>query len=81
MLILSWNVASWTTTVAQIKAQYGDVPSYLDRHHVDILCLQETKITVDKLKGDPTVGAANIEGWDSFWCCCRNIKKGAQGFN
>lgn len=47
--ILSWNVASWPTTAAKIIKHHGSLTHWLDRHNVDILCLQEVKATKPKL--------------------------------
>ena len=41
VVLISWNVASWPTTLKLIKQHYGSLGQYLDRHGVDILCLQE----------------------------------------
>jgi exonuclease III len=49
MQIISWNVASWQTTLAQIRIQHGSLSQYLDMLQCDILCVQETKLTRDKL--------------------------------
>ena len=43
VVLLSWNVASWPTTLALIQQHYGSLAAYLDRHAVNVLCLQETK--------------------------------------
>eukprot|EP01134_Creolimax_fragrantissima_P002841 CFRG2841T1 len=81
MLIVSYNVASWTTTLREIQSHFGSLSTWLDRLNIDILCLQEVKITRDKLSQSPDLYCASIDGWDSFWGCCRTSKKGAQGFN
>jgi exonuclease III len=45
MLILSWNIAGLKTSASRIVQHYGGLESYFrDRHHADIVCLQEHKI-------------------------------------
>ena len=55
MLIVSWNVASWNTTLAQIRQQHGSLGAYLGRLGADILCVQETKLSREKLEKEPNV--------------------------
>ena len=45
LLLASWNVAGWETTLKYIREHYGSLEAYLDRHQIDILCLQEVKVT------------------------------------
>ena len=40
LLLASWNVAGWETTLKYIREHYGSLEAYLDRHQIDILCLQ-----------------------------------------
>lgn len=54
--IVSWNVASWATTLAQIRRHHGSLARYLDLLQCDILCVQETKLTREKLATDAKVG-------------------------
>ena len=65
--IVSWNVASWPTALEMIIQQHGSLESWLQRHQVDILALQEVKVLLwrahetrgpeivftDKPAGDP----------------------------
>lgn len=69
VVLISWNVASWPTTLKLIKQHYGSLGQYLDRHGVDILCLQETKINRERVEDHPISGY-NEGGWSSFWSCC-----------
>lgn len=74
--IMSWNVASLTTTIDRLKKE--DEMSLLDfcnRHCVDILCVQEHKIALDKLKYLKEL----LPGWESYWSYCTVPKK--TGFN
>lgn len=61
--IVSWNVASWPTTAANICKLHGSVSTWLDRHKVDILCLQEVKATRQKMVLPPS-------GWKTFLAPC-----------
>ena len=67
MLIVSWNVAGWEATLKYIKSHYKSLESYLDRHSIDVLCLQEVKVTRQRLGSDPAAVGAHASGWDSFW--------------
>ena len=42
--ICSWNVMSWNTLVDKIGSSTGSVGCWLDRHKIDILCIQEAKV-------------------------------------
>ncbi len=94
MLIVSWNVAGWKATVEYITTYYGSLANYLDRMHVDVLCLQEVKLQRDvafgtaNAKGAGTIKSegvltaqtygAHLPGWDSFWSFSTS-KRGWQG--
>lgn len=67
--LISWNVASWTTTAGNIARQHGSLAAWLDRHNVDILCLQEVKATRQKLLTNPDC-ALNPNHWDMFLSPC-----------
>ena len=77
LLLASWNVAGWETALKYITDHYGSLETYLDRHQIDILCLQEVKVTRQKLSAEPAkLAAHSVAGWDSFWACS---KKGFNG--
>ena len=83
LLLASWNVAGWETTLRYIREHYGSLEAYLDRHQIDILCLQEVKVTQQKLSAERvpasrqhSLAAHSVPGWDSFWACS---KKGFNG--
>ena len=67
--IISWNVASWTTTASNIAKQHGSVANWLDRHSIDILCLQEVKATKQKFLATPAC-VLNPNHWDMFLAPC-----------
>ena len=53
---------------------------YMNRHQVDILCLQEHKIPISQLstRKEPHF-CSTVEGYESFWSCC--IDKKQRGMN
>jgi len=70
LLLISWNVAGWTTTHASIRAHYQDLAKYLDRMgRPAIFCIQETKIQGKALKNEEAAKdlGAVIPGYRSFW--------------
>lgn len=71
VLVMSYNVAGWITTLTIILQQYGSLGAWLDRHGIDILCLQETKVTTTKVEDEPNSCAARESGWASTWSCYR----------
>lgn len=79
--IVSWNVAGWKPTVNAISMRFGSVEKWLDRLKVDIFCIQEAKISRDKLELQPNEWGAKLEGWESFWSTCNSVeKKGLKGY-
>ena len=77
MLIVSWNVAGWEPTLRYVNSHYGSLEAYLDRHRIDILCVQEVKIGKEKLTNAPAVVGAHLSGWESFW----SFSTAKRGFN
>ena len=75
--VVSWNVAGWSTTAAAIAKQHKSVSQYLARHRVDVLCLQETEISRDKLLSKPQDFA--VPGYRSFWAPCLLEGRGLNG--
>lgn len=71
LLILSYNVAGWQSTLRQIEEQYGDLRAWLTRHGVDVLALQEAKVPAQRLRDSPKRAGAQVEGYDTFWACCQ----------
>jgi exonuclease III len=87
LLLASWNVAGWETTLKYIREHYGSLEAYLDRHQIDILCLQEVKVTQQKLSAERvpagrqhSLAAHSVPGWDSFWACSKNGFNGVTTF-
>ena len=91
MLLISWNVAGWNTTVNRIHEHYSSsatkskqsspIAEYFRRHgDPTIVCLQEHKIPHQQLssRSEPRQ-AATVPGYESFWSCCLDPQR--QGFN
>ena len=69
MRIVSWNVNSWVTTVRRIVHDLGlSIEEYLLALEIDILCIQEVKVSESKLKLDNghSLGT-RMNSYDSFW--------------
>mmetsp|Transcript_115183 Transcript_115183/g.215699 ORF Transcript_115183/g.215699 Transcript_115183/m.215699 type:complete len:568 (+) Transcript_115183:155-1858(+) len=81
MHIVSWNVAGWKKTVEQIRKFPGGIPAFLERHHIDVICLQETKLTAKTITDEAKVLGANIPGYESFWACNEGAGVQRQGLN
>eukprot|EP01071_Lankesteria_metandrocarpae_P001386 Lankesteria_metandrocarpae@DN1510_c0_g1_i2.p1 len=84
MYLISWNEAGWATTHNLIVSHFGSLQNYLQLHNVDILALQETKAIEQKLAEEPGRYGARVEGYESFWTCCRGssrkgVKRGYSG--
>eukprot|EP00940_MAST-03C_sp_MAST-3C-sp2_P002072 g2072.t1 len=81
--IVSWNVASLKRVHEQIKRNHGSMRQFLDRHAIDILCLQETKVSLSiaaTRDGAERVGLLTT-GFDAFLCPCRSKEANKKGFN
>lgn len=60
MLIISWNVAGWSSTVRTIRDSYGSLEEFFRLTGADILCIQECKGTRAKLSRAPLeIGASD----------------------
>ena len=59
---------------------HGSLESWLNKHGIDIIALQEVKARHEVIRDTPAVVGADIDGWDSFWSPCR-LKGSAGGFN
>ncbi len=69
MHLISWNVAGWKTTIDKIKQRHKSFDEWLKKHNIDILCLQEVKISSAELATHPKDFGGKLEGYDSFWAC------------
>lgn len=68
--IISWNVASWSTTITKIKLHHGSLKNWLEQHQVDILCIQEVKVNVNDITlRSRELGATEDHDYDTFWAC------------
>lgn len=79
--LVSWNVAGWKTTLQLIQRFEGGLPTFLTKHHVDILCLQEVKLSAKVLTTDGVKLGAEPPGFESFWACNEGSGAQRQGLN
>ena len=84
--LISYNCAAWGTTVERIKRRHGTLQAWLERHDVDILCLQETKISKEDLELNARkLGALDERddsvGFDTFWAYPQMGSKQRKGLN
>eukprot|EP00053_Salpingoeca_punica_P012324 m.110342 g.110342 ORF g.110342 m.110342 type:complete len:739 (-) comp15914_c1_seq1:710-2926(-) len=77
--IVSWNVASWPTALKAILRFNPSLESWLERHNIDILCMQEVKVIERKIAEEPKTLGALSEHYDTFWSSCTVQEK--RGFN
>ncbi|KAK3281175.1 hypothetical protein CYMTET_11024 [Cymbomonas tetramitiformis] len=75
MLLLSYNVAGWATTLKQIVENVSSLQEWLQGHQIDILCLQEVKTSVERLRHAPQSLGARVAGFETFWACCTAASK------
>ncbi|KAA8492584.1 DNA-(apurinic or apyrimidinic site) lyase [Porphyridium purpureum] len=81
MHLVSINAASWIKTVEVILEHYpGGVSEWMERHAIDILCVQEVKVAVSALKTDRSL-AEKLGAYvtESFWNAPTD--KAARGWN
>ncbi|KAH9260646.1 hypothetical protein BASA81_001113 [Batrachochytrium salamandrivorans] len=84
MHIVSWNVAGWTKALGEIRKHCKSLEEFMQRHEIDILCLQEVKGNLAKLESAESqqLFAAKEPGLDSFFAMCTsNSEGGMSGFN
>lgn len=74
MKILCWNINSLLPTVRNAEFKFGSWLDFLKSLDLDVLCLQETKLTQDKLTAEISI----LKGYESFWACSQS-KKGYSG--
>ncbi len=76
MVIWSWNVAGWMRTTALIKKHFGSVEKYLQEHKVDVLCLQEVKISKKRMGEAKPEESRNVlmshpaAAYQGYWSSC-----------
>lgn len=92
MKLVCWNVNGWNPTCEKVKERFTSVRGFLDHIVRDVssskgqdegkdddgvvLCLQEVKLTEDKLTKENCV--LDDEGFESYWACCRK-RRGYSG--
>eukprot|EP00605_Chrysophyceae_sp_TOSAG23-4_P000585 GSChrysophyteH1.ASY1.ANO1.662.1 assembled CDS len=82
MHLVSWNVASWTTTLKHIysnhkpennaksiSAQEAGLEMWMKELMCDILCLQEVKLERSKVQAMAKQLLARSDEYDTFFCC------------
>lgn len=68
MHLISWNVASWPTTVKRIKEELNmTIVEYFQALKGDIFCLQEVKLTKQKLESHQIDVGTRLKEYESFW--------------
>ncbi|KAF4654654.1 hypothetical protein FOZ61_008135 [Perkinsus olseni] len=64
--LMSWNVAGWIRTAKLLVKYHGSIANYLSKHNVDILAVQESKVS--KTRVASTEGHEAIpEGYEAYW--------------
>lgn len=53
MYLISWNVAGWSTTSQTIREHYGSLANFFNMTKADVICIQETKISRERLNQEP----------------------------
>jgi len=79
--LVSWNVASWMKALSYIRKHHGSLTNWMDKHNIDILCLQEVKTLDKNLEQDPSSLGALTPTLDTFWAPARGDAKKCKGFN
>ena len=75
--LVSWNVAAWLTTLPHILRHYGTLEAWLDRHRIDVLCLQE--VTSPFLSCERTHGADRPNPGQDHECQADARPQGTRG--
>mmetsp|Transcript_10862 Transcript_10862/g.16193 ORF Transcript_10862/g.16193 Transcript_10862/m.16193 type:complete len:574 (-) Transcript_10862:18-1739(-) len=78
--IVSWNVASWAKALSLIRRNYKTLIAWMDRHKIDILCLQEVKTADNVIQTNPASLCAEEPNLDTFWAPSQQSSK-KRGFN
>ena len=79
--IVSFNVAGWKTTIDKIKRQHGSLNEWLSRHRIDLLALQEVKLSADEVASKGVLLGAVDERFDTFWAVPTAASGQRQGLN
>jgi len=79
--LVSWNTAGWGATLERIRGFRGGLNEFLQRHHVDVLCLQEVKTTAKALAAEGGKLEGEMKGYESFWSCNEGAAGQQKGFN
>jgi hypothetical protein len=71
------KISCWNINGLRAVNGRGDLKRYLTGQHIDILCLNETKIDIATLDKSNETSFVPIE-YTQYWNCCKN-KKGYSG--
>lgn len=75
--LISWNVAGLKPTLDFMR-RFGGLKEFCKRHRVDILCLQEVKVTSKTLAQGRQY---EVDGYESYWACNDGNGFQRQGLN
>lgn len=64
--LMSWNVAGWIRTAKLIVKYHGSVAKYLMKHDVDILAVQESKVSKARVSSVEAQQAVPM-GYEAYW--------------
>ena len=79
--VVSFNVAGWKTTIEKIRRHHGSLSSWLLRHGIDVLALQEVKVSADEVSTKGVLLGAVDEQFDTFWAVPTAASSQRQGLN
>ncbi|KAF4666063.1 hypothetical protein FOL47_004285 [Perkinsus chesapeaki] len=65
--VMSWNVAGWIRTAKLLIKYHGSIYNYLTKHDVDVLAVQESKVSKSRASSTETVEEAIPKGYDVYW--------------
>eukprot|EP00755_Sulcionema_specki_P033159 Sspe_Gene.100163::Locus_74888_Transcript_1_1_Confidence_1.000_Length_962::g.100163::m.100163 len=67
--VVSWNVAGWDTCLRSLIKRHGSLTAWVERHRIDILCLQEVKLSEETLEAKGR-SQYSLPGYHAFFACC-----------
>jgi len=67
--------------VEHIQRFKGGLPSFFERHHIDVFCMQEVKLSSKTIAAEGAKIGADVPGFESFWACNEGAGAQRQGLN
>jgi len=67
--------------VEQIQRFKGGLSNFMNRHCIDILCIQEVKLGSKMIAQQARVFGADLDGFESFWACNEGGGQQRHGLN